>query len=61
MDRQSTYALSLFGTDRDENERENSNSQVQQYLVDFILDFHIDNVYIYRCVRPPHPLRCAHC
>lgn len=46
MDRQSTYALSLFGTERNENE--DSNSQIQQLLVDFVLDFHIDNVFIYR-------------
>lgn len=46
MDRESTYALSLFGTERNENE--DSNSQIQQLLVDFVLDFHIDNVFIYR-------------
>ncbi|GME60470.1 Mini-chromosome maintenance DNA-dependent ATPase [Neofusicoccum parvum] len=45
MDRQSTYALSLFGTDRDEQD---TNSHVQQQLVNFVLDFHIDNVFIYR-------------
>ncbi|KAL1645704.1 minichromosome maintenance protein 5 [Diplodia intermedia] len=46
MDRQSTYSLSLFGPDR--NESENTNSHVQQLLTDFVLDFHIDNVFTYR-------------
>ncbi|KAK7555318.1 MCM2/3/5 family-domain-containing protein [Phyllosticta citricarpa] len=46
MDRQTVYSLSLFGPG--DNENEDTNSQVQQHLVDFILDFHIDNVFIYR-------------
>ncbi|KAK5162915.1 minichromosome maintenance protein 5 [Saxophila tyrrhenica] len=45
MDRQSVYTLSLFGEDR---AIEESNKRVQKELVDFILDFHLDNVFIYR-------------
>lgn len=45
MDRQSVYTLSLFGEDKGIEE---SNKRVQKELVDFILDFHLDNVFIYR-------------
>jgi len=45
MDRQSVYTLSLFGEDK---AIEESNKRVQKELVDFILDFHLDNVFIYR-------------
>ncbi|KAK4565751.1 minichromosome maintenance protein 5 [Recurvomyces mirabilis] len=48
MDRQSVYTLSLFGEDRASNGGQESVKQVQQELVDFILDFHLDNVFIYR-------------
>ncbi|KAF2140279.1 uncharacterized protein K452DRAFT_273918 [Aplosporella prunicola CBS 121167] len=47
MDRQSTYSLSLFGG-QDNQDGEDSNSQIRQQLVNFILDFHIDNIFIYR-------------
>ncbi len=48
MDRQSVYTLSLFGEDRSANGGQETNKQVQQELVDFILEFHLDNVFIYR-------------
>jgi DNA replication licensing factor MCM5 len=47
MDRQPTYSLSLFG-DAQSTNGEQTNKQIQQELVDFILDFHLDNVFIYR-------------
>lgn len=47
MDRQTVYSLSVF--DPDDRDTEDNNSQVQRQLVDFVLDFHIDNVFIYRC------------
>ncbi|KAI7564263.1 hypothetical protein KC346_g21567, partial [Hortaea werneckii] len=48
MDRQSVYTLSLFGEDRSAAGGQESNRQIQQELVDFILEFHLDNVFIYR-------------
>ncbi|KAK3115981.1 minichromosome maintenance protein 5 [Teratosphaeriaceae sp. CCFEE 6253] len=48
MDRQSVYTLSLFGEERSANGGQDSNKQVQQELVNFILDFHLDNVFLYR-------------
>lgn len=48
MDRQSVYTLSLFGEDRSANGGEQTNRQIQQELVDFVLEFHLDNVFIYR-------------
>lgn len=49
MDRQSVYTLPLFGEERSENGGE-SNRQIQQELVDFILEFHLENNFIYRSV-----------
>lgn len=46
MDRQSVYSLSLFGEDRANGQ--DSRGQVQKELVDFILDFQIENTFIYR-------------
>lgn len=47
MDRQPTYSLSLF-TDNGNEHGDQTNKQVQQELVDFIMQFHIDTQYIYR-------------
>lgn len=47
MDRQSVYTLSVFPEDRDST-AEDSPSLVQEQLVNFILDFHVDNVFLYR-------------
>ncbi len=47
MDRQSAYSLSIFHEDRSVNGQD-SRGRVHQQLVDFILDFHIDNVFVYR-------------
>ena len=48
MDRQSVYTLSLFGEDRSANGGLESVKQLQQELVDFVLDFHLDTVFVYR-------------
>lgn len=47
MDRQSAYTLSIFPEDRD-SAAEDSRAQVQEQLVNFILDFHLENAFIYR-------------
>ncbi|KAF2871339.1 DNA replication licensing factor mcm5 [Massariosphaeria phaeospora] len=48
-DRQSTYAISLFGSQADGDRQDAAApSRVQQALVDFIMDFHLDNVFLYR-------------
>jgi DNA replication licensing factor MCM5 len=47
MDQRSVYTQSLFGENRTED-GENSNQQVTKDLVDFILQFHLDDVFIYR-------------
>lgn len=46
MDRQSVYSLSVLAPDLDANE--DSRSQVQSHLRDFILEFRLDNAFIYR-------------
>lgn len=43
------YTLSLFGEERSAN-GDSSARQTQQELVDFILEFHLENVFIYRYV-----------
>ncbi|KAF1822799.1 DNA replication licensing factor mcm5 [Dissoconium aciculare CBS 342.82] len=47
MDQGSVYSLSLFPESRNED-GENSNQQITKALVDFILQFHLDDVFIYR-------------
>lgn len=47
MDRKSVYSLSLFPDDRSANGQE-SVRHTQQELVEFILEFHLDNIFIYR-------------
>ena len=47
MDRQSVYTLSLFPDERSDH-GDLTNKQTQKELVDFILDFHLENVFIYR-------------
>jgi len=42
------YTLSLFGEDRSAAGGQETNRQIQQELIDFILEFHLDNVFIYR-------------
>lgn len=50
MDRQSAYTLSVFPEDR-ESVGEDSRQFVQEQLVRFILEFHLENAFIYRFVR----------
>ncbi len=51
MDRQSVYSLSVYGPERDDNGNiiQESRAQIQQQLVNFILEFQLDGVFIYRC------------
>lgn len=47
MDRQSVYSLSLFPDDHSAHGHE-SVRQIQQDLINFVLEFQLDNVFIYR-------------
>jgi len=49
MDRQSVYSLSVLPPDPDASE--NSRSQIQALLREFILEFRLDNAFIYRYVH----------
>lgn len=46
MDRQSVYSASVLNPDYGENE--DSPGHIQQQLCDFILEFRLDNAFIYR-------------
>ncbi|KAI9850607.1 MAG: minichromosome maintenance protein 5 [Thelocarpon superellum] len=46
MDRQSVYSLSVLAPDYDPNEE--TRGRIKQQLADFILDFRLDNAFIYR-------------
>lgn len=46
MDRQSVYSLSVLAPDPDASE--DSRSQTQAHLREFILEFRLDNAFIYR-------------
>lgn len=51
-DRQTAYSVSLFGsTHGDDRQDGTSPARVEQALVDFIMDFHLDNVFIYRYAK----------
>ncbi|KAF2675683.1 DNA replication licensing factor mcm5 [Lentithecium fluviatile CBS 122367] len=47
-DRQSAYSISLFGSQAGDDRQDAAPARVQQALVDFVMDFHLDNVFIYR-------------
>ncbi|KAF2703073.1 MCM-domain-containing protein [Pleomassaria siparia CBS 279.74] len=47
-DRQSTIAVSLFGSAQGDDPHDQAPSRVQKALVDFVMDFHLDNIFIYR-------------
>ena len=51
MDRQSVYSLSVLAPDYGENE--DSRGQIQAQLQNFILEFQLGNVFIYRFVDMP--------
>lgn len=46
MDQQSVYSLSVLAADPDASE--DSRTQIQAQLRDFILEFRLDNAFIYR-------------
>jgi len=48
MDRQSIYSVSVFQNNSGPNE--DSRIQLQEQLVNFILQFRHDNIFVYRCV-----------
>lgn len=50
MDRQSAYALSVYGPETDDNGNvlQESRSQIEKQLMNFILDFQLDGIFIYR-------------
>lgn len=48
MDRQSVYSLSLGLSNNNEEDQRDSRGHVEQQLADFVLEFHLDNVFIYR-------------
>lgn len=49
VDRQSAYSISLFGSQRDDNAPDSASpSRIQQALVDFVMEFHLDNIFVYR-------------
>ncbi len=48
MDRQSVFSLSVLAPDVDESE--NSRNQIKDRFREFILDFRLDNAFIYRLV-----------
>jgi DNA replication licensing factor MCM5 len=50
MDRQSVYSLSVLAPEYSENE--DSRGQIQAQLQNFILEFQLDNIFIYRSVTP---------
>jgi hypothetical protein len=50
-DRQANFAISLFGSAQGDGPQDAAApSRVQQALVDFVMDFHLDNIFIYRFV-----------
>ena len=50
-DRQSLYTISVFPGEGDGDRGDAAPTRIQQQLVDFIMDFHLDNVFVYRYVR----------
>ena len=49
MDQQSVYSLSVLEGDPDASE--DSRTQIQGHLRDFILEFRLDNAFIYRYAK----------
>lgn len=52
MDRQSAYALSVYGPETDDNGNvlQESRSTTEKQLMNFILEFQLDGVFVYRYV-----------
>ena len=51
MDRQSVYALSIGLSQGTQADEPDSRVNIEQRLVEFILEFQIDNAFIYRYLR----------
>jgi DNA replication licensing factor MCM5 len=50
-DRQTAYSVNIFGSQAGDGVQDaTAPSRVQKALVDFIMEFTIDNAFIYRCV-----------
>jgi len=52
MDRQSAYALSVLNPDCDGTE--DSRTRIESQLREFVLEFRLDNAFIYRYESCPH-------
>lgn len=52
MDRQSVFALSVFTPDHEGVD--DSRTQIESQLREFVLEFRLDNAFIYRCVYHFH-------
>lgn len=50
-DRQSTYTVSVFPSDADGDRQDAAPTRIQKALAEFVMDFHLDNVFIYRCIQ----------
>jgi len=55
MDRQSVFSTRLYYDAA--SERGDTNQQIRQQLESFILDFRLDNSFIYRLEPPRNPLQ----
>jgi hypothetical protein len=59
MDRQSVFSAHVY--DSTFAQGEDTNLQVQAQLEAFILDFRLDNVFVYRCVFSSDPRSTGLC
>jgi uncharacterized ion transporter superfamily protein YfcC len=50
-DRQTPFSISLFGSQAGDAQDAAAPSRVQQALVDFIMEFTLDNIFVYRYAR----------
>ena len=50
MDRQSVFSIGVY--ERSGGENDDSNLQVRTLLESFILDFRLDNLFVYRSASP---------
>jgi DNA replication licensing factor MCM5 len=54
-DRQTPFSISLFGSQAGDGPQDAAApSRVHQALVDFIMDFTLDNIFVYRYCRQSH-------
>ena len=51
-DRQTPFSISLFGSQAGDGPQDAAApSRVQQALVDFIMEFTLDNIFVYRYIK----------